>query len=472
MLPPGLANAIRQQLDPKTDHSLPQIGKLIDPRTIQTPALDLIDQHLDWAMRTPDARLIITMPPQEGKTSRVSRDFTIKLLLDDPERRIVIGSYGQSLANRLGRQTRNAILSNPQLGLRISQDHGAASEWTLENHRGGILAVGRGAGVTGNPADALIIDDPLKDRQEADSSTIRDNCWEWWTDALSARLAPGAPVILVLTRWHEDDLAGRLLEHDHASEWRTLNISAECENPVTDPLKRELGEFMISARGRSQAQWERRKTTAGPRTWASLYQGRPSPAEGNIFRRDAWARYPAPRWQTSPDNKCWISEGRLIQSWDLAFKDSANSDYVVGQVWLQIGARAWLVDQVRGRWGFSETCNQIRALSAKWPQAITKLVEDKANGPAVIDALAREIPGLIPVNPQGGKQSRAFAVQPLVEAGNIYLPTFTSWVAELIEELAGFPNATHDDQVDALTQALTYLFLTPSAQGGSFFNIG
>ena len=472
MFPKNLNQAILNQLTPKPGIPLPQIGKLIDPRTIQTPALNLIDQQLEWAMTTPDARLIITMPPQEGKTSRVSRDFTIKLLLDDTERRIVIGSYGQQLANRLGRQTRNAILANPQLGLRISQDHGAASEWTLDGHRGGILAVGRGAGVTGNPADALIIDDPLKDRQEADSLTIRDVCWEWWTDALSARLAPGAPVILVLTRWHEDDLAGRLIEHDHTSEWRTLNIAAECEDPETDPLGRELGEFMISARGRTQTQWERRKTTAGPRTWASLYQGRPSPAEGDIFRRKVWKYYPAPRWQTSPDGANWINEGRLIQSWDLAFKEGPKSDYVVGQIWHQDGANAFLLDQVRGQWGFSETCNQIRALSAKWPQAVAKLVEDKANGPAVLDALAREIPGLIPVNPQGGKQARASAVQPLVEAGNIHLPTFTPWVGGLVEEAAGFPNSKHDDQVDTLTQALTYLFLTPKRTGGRFFNIG
>lgn len=472
MLPPKLKTAILNQLTPKTDYTLPQIGSMIDPRTIQTPALDLIDQHLEWALRTPDARLIITMPPQEGKTSRVSRDFTIRLLLDDPNRRIVIGSYGQNLANRLGRQTRNAIINNPQFGLKISNDHGAASEWSLDENDGGILAVGRGAGVTGHPAHALIIDDPLKDRQEADSKTIRDTCWEWWTDALSARLAPGAPVVLVLTRWHEDDLAGRLIAADHANEWRVLNIPAECENPAIDPLGRKLGEFMTSARGRTQTQWERRKNTAGPRTWASLYQGRPSPAEGDIFPRKAWTRYEQPRWQQSPDGACWVPEGKLIQSWDLAFKDGKNSDYVVGQVWQQIGAHSFLLDQVRGQFGFSETCNQIRALTAKWPQATTKLVEDKANGPAVIDALNRVIPGLIPVNPQGGKEARASAVQPLVIAGNIHIPTFTPWAAALIEEAAAFPNATHDDQVDALTQALTHLYWTPSRTGGSFYDIG
>lgn len=440
------------------------LAQHIDPRTVQTPALDLIDGELARLLDTPDGRLIISMPPQEGKSVRVGRDFPIWALLRNPDLRIITGSYGQGLANRNGRAVRNAIAAN-RLGIEVAADHGAASEWTLAGHDGGVLSVGRGAGVTGRPADLLIIDDPLKDRQEADSKIIRDTTWDWWTDALSARLAPGAPVVLILTRWHEHDLAGRLLTEDADAGWRVLNIPAQCEDPDTDPLGRQHGEFMQSARGRTTKQWEQRKKTAGSRTWAALYQGRPAPAEGGLFQREHW-QY----WTTPPTRAT-----QLVQSWDLAFKDTKTSDFVVGQVWALDGADAYLLDQARGRWGFSETCRQIQTMKQKWPGTSAIFVEDKANGPAVIDALRSQVPGLVPVNPEGGKEARAAAVQPFVEAGNVHLPSpqIHGWVGDLIEELAAFPNATHDDQVDALSQALTRIYITGSRGIGSgFYDIG
>ena len=440
------------------------LAQHIDPRTVQTPALDLIDAELTRLLDTPDGRLIISMPPQEGKSVRVGRDFPIWALMQNPDLRIITGSYGQGLANRNGRTVRNAIITNPDVGLAVAPDHGAASEWTIDGHDGGVLSVGRGAGVTGRPADLLIIDDPIKDRAEADSLTIRDTTWDWWTDALSARLAPGAPVVLILTRWHEDDLAGRLVEHDAEAGWRVLNIPAQCEDPATDPLGRELGEYMISARGRTREQWEQRKRTAGSRTWNALYQGRPSPTEGGAFRRDWWRR-----WTHPPQLH------RVIQSWDMAFKGTDKSDFVVGQVWATDGADSYLLDQVRGRWTFTETLAQVRQLRDRWPMTSATLVEDKANGTAVIDSLNRSIPGLVPVQPQGGKETRAAAVSPLVEAGNVWLPPATvPWVGALIEETAAFPQGSHDDQVDALTQALAYLHITQPAQrvGTGFFDIG
>ena len=232
-------------------HATPgELGKTIDPRTIQTPALDLIDRALVKLANTPDGRLIISMPPQEGKSTRVGRDLPIWLLQHNPDLRIITGSYGQGLANRNGRAIRNAITAHPELGLTIAHDHGAAGEWGIEGYVGGVYSIGRGGGVTGRPADFLIIDDPIKDRAEADSKIIRDTCWDWWTDALAARLAPGAQVVLILTRWHQDDLAGRLVASD--TGWEVLNIPAQCENPATDPLGRVEGEYMISARGRTR----------------------------------------------------------------------------------------------------------------------------------------------------------------------------------------------------------------------------
>ncbi len=446
-----------------------------NPKTVQTPALDLIDEALVRAYNTPDSRLIISMAPQEGKSVRVANDFPVWALTQNHDLRIVTASYAQGLANRNGRAIRNRIQTNPALGLKIARDNGSVSEWTLEGHDGGVLSVGIGAGVTGRAADMMIIDDPIKDRKEADSKVFRDNVWDWWTDAASARLAPGAPVVLILTRWHQDDLAGRLIERDVEAGWEVINIPARADHRPemgeTDPLGREPGEYMISARGRTREQWQRREATAGSRTWASLYQGRPSPESGGVYPPpDKWERYSSPLWETviTEDGRtvCKVQgigrdDHELVQSWDLAFKDKDSSDYVVGQVWLRVGVYAYLLDQVRERMNFTETVKAIKAMSAKWPQALAKFIEDKANGPAVINALSQTLPGLIPIEPEGSKYARASAIAPVVESGNVVLPTpeVLAGVDDLLEEAKNFPNSSHDDTVDAMSQAVNRLLL-------------
>lgn len=456
-----------------------ELAQSTNPNTVQTPALELIDQALVDAFNTPDSRLIISMAPQEGKSVRVANDFPVWALTQNPELRIVMASYGQSLANRNGRAIRNRIQSHPELGISIARDNGSVSEWTVQGHDGGVFSVGIGGGVTGRPADMLIIDDPIKDRKEADSEVFRDNVWDWWTDAASARLAPGAPVVVILTRWHQDDLAGRLTERDLEAGWRVINIPARAdhrpEKGETDILGREPGEYMVSARGRTPEQWRRREATAGPRTWAALYQGHPTPQEGDVFPAEGgWARYDRPLWIRRDDGAHIVpgigrSDHELIQSWDLSFKDSKSSDYVVGQVWLRIGAKCYLLDQVRGRMNFTRTCQALRDLSAKWPQAVAKFVEDKANGPAVINSLQSTIPGIIPVEPDGSKYARASAVAPTVESRNVVLPAVELLpnVADLIDEATNFPNSSHDDTVDALSQAVNKLVLEPLLAGRS-----
>lgn len=479
--------AARQFEPPRRRWATPgDLAKQLNPKTVQTPALDLIDAALVELANTPDGRLIITMAPQEGKSVRGAGDLPTWLLTQNPDLRIVTASYGQALANRNGRAIRNRITANPDLGLRIAPDNGSVSEWQLDGHDGGVLSVGVGAGVTGRACDFLIIDDPIKDRAQADSKTYRDNVWDWWTDAASARLAPGAQVLLILTRWHHDDLAGRLLALDEG--WRIVNIPAQADHDPdkgqVDPLGREPGEFMVSARGRTRAQWEQRKKTAGARTWASLYQGRPTPDSGNLFPIDGWARYDSPLWLVRDDGARIIPEaGRdldveLVQSWDFTFTDTKSSDYVVGQVWLRRGVDAYLLDQVRRRAGFSEACQMMLDLTARWPQAVAKLVENKANGPAILNALRAKVGGLIPVEPEGSKYARAAAITPLVEARNVHLPdpmgpafldeggaSTVAWVTDLTEEAREFPNAAHDDTVDSMSQAVHRLLLVPLLSG-------
>lgn len=451
------------------------LAKAIDPATVQTPALDLIDEAVVWAYTTPDARLLVSLPPQEGKSSRVTKTGSLWALTRNPELRLGIASYAQSLAEGFGREVRNTITTfngdeqTLDLGLRIAPDYGSARRWQLDGHRGGVVCVGIGSGLTGRPLDALTIDDPFADAEQAGSSYYRDRVWDWWQSVGAPRLAPGAPAIVILTRWHEDDLAGRLVAAEDGKRWRVINIPAladhDPEKGQSDPLGREPGEWLQSARSRTPAEWEQIRIQAGSRVFAALYQGRPSPDAGNVWQRQWWRRYREPLWTQHPDRPdAYLVHGcdELLISVDAAFKDTKSSDFVVIQVWARRGANVYLLDQVRKRLSFTDTLTAFKAMVARWPQAARKLIEDKANGTAVIDSLKAKIPGLIPVTPHESKYARASAVSPFIEAGNVFLPSADVALfdaEELITEAAGFPNAAHDDQVDAASQALAEMLL-------------
>ncbi|HZV25092.1 MAG TPA: phage terminase large subunit [Acidothermaceae bacterium] len=453
------------------------LAAAISPGTIQTPALDVVDGAVAWAFRTPDARLAISLPPQEGKSERVTKIGSLWALARSPGLRIGIASYSQSLAEGFGREVRNWIASNNgdegslDLKLRIARDNGSARRWQLDGRRGGITCVGIGSGLTGRPLDALIIDDPFADREQAASAYYRNRVWDWWQAVGSTRLAPGAPVIVILTRWHQDDIVGRLLAAEDGKRWRVINIPALADHDPakgqSDALGREPGQWLQSARGRTVAEWEAIRIQVGSRVFAALYQGRPSPDTGNVWKRGWWRRYSVPVWSQHPTTPgaFWVDGfDELIMSWDMAFKghDAKSSDFVVGQVWMRRGANVYLLDQVRKRLTFTETLTAFRAMCDRWPQAAGKLVEDKANGTAVIDTLRKKIPGLIAVSPTESKYSRANAVAPVIEAGNVLLPEGEIALfdtEEFIDEAADFPNSANDDQVDAASQALARLLL-------------
>jgi predicted phage terminase large subunit-like protein len=464
------------------------LAREVDPTTRQTRALQLIDEALIEVDVGRCDRLIITVPPQEGKSTRVTEFGPLWMLTRNPERRIVVVSYGADLANEFGRHIRERITSNSgqdgtlDLGLRVAPDNGSVASWRLDGHRGGVRSIGMAGGITGRPADALFIDDPISNREQAESERWRQRAKDFWTDSGSTRLAPGAPVVIVLTRWHEDDMAGWLLGRPDGHRWRVINIPAQADHdPVkgeSDPLGREPGEYMDSARvsehtgqPRTAADWEALKVEKGSRTWAALYQGRPAPVEGNILERGWWRFYDSAQWVERDDgSRIALSMDEVLQSWDMTFKDTDGTDFVVGQVWGRRGADAYLLDQVCARMDFVRTLREFVILSARWPQATAKLVEDKANGPAVISMLGRKVGGIIPEEPHGSKLARASAVAPLCEAGNVWLPDpgLAPWVGDFVEECAAFPNAAHDDQVDAMSQGLTRLVLLPLLAGEIF----
>jgi len=447
-----------------------QLAKALDPKTVQTKAMDVIDEALVWAWNTPDARLMISMPPQGGKSQRAVRRYAEWVLTQNPDTRITVCSYNTDTARRWGRTIRDDINEHgDQLGLTIRHDVASQSEWILENHEGGVFTAGVGASLTGRPSELMIVDDPVKGREDADSERYQERNWDWWREVAMTRLAPGAPAIIIQTRWSTEDLAGKVLKAENGGEdWRVVNIPAQAnhrpELGETDPLGREPGEFMVTTRGMTVEQWERRKRDTGPRSWAALYQGSPTPDEGGIFPRE-WATYDEPMWIVKNDGTHWIpgmdrDDHEMLMSGDLTFSDSKNSDYVALQVWLRVGHKAYLLDQVRRRMNFNDTCEAILAMRAKWPQVVATLIENAANGPAVINALQQQIYGLIPVEPLGSKAARASAVSPLAFSKDIVLPTarLLPNVEDLREELENFPSK-HDDTVDALSQAVNQLLL-------------
>lgn len=445
------------------EHEYPTPGALavdLDPRTRQTKVLDLLDRALVDAVEGRAPRLGFWMPPQEGKSQRVSRRFVLWALKRNPDTRVAVASYAQNLAERWGRVVRNDIIANPQLGLRIAAGSAAVSAWDLDGHDGGMVCVGIGAGLTGRPVDILVIDDPFKDRVEADSEAFRERAENWWRETASTRFGPAPVVVCIMTRWHEDDLGG-LFERD--GSFRIIRVPAvadhDPEQGQTDVLGRKPGEIMPSVRDRTLEQWQQKRKDAGSRGWAAIYQGKPAPQEGNILKRQWW-RYHHLMPRTRADGTMFAPgiEEYLI-SVDCSFKDTSKSDFVSIQVWGRAGSRARLLARIKDRMDFPATQAALIQVCAQWPQARLRLIEDTANGPAVIASLRGVIGGLIPVKPEGSKEARAHAVSPWIEAGDVELPypSLAPWVGEVIDECAAFPNGTHDDDVDALTQALDRL---------------
>lgn len=472
------------------------IARLIDPQTIQTPALELIDQWLVDAVEAVERGepqfLIVSMPPQEGKSQRISRMFPIWLLKRNPDLRIAMVGYQDAISRRWGGTVRDDIEGHPELGLMIKYGSKAKNEWNLRGiGKGGMITTSIGGSLTGRAVDVMIIDDPHKDAKEAGSEVMIENIAEWWRTAASSRFGPVPFCILVQTRWHEEDLAGFLMgpKNEDRHAWKILNIPAQAEHDDAkasrgeckcgpkdafdrptclgrDILGRQFGEFMVSARGRTQAAWEQRKRNAGSHGWAALYQGRPAPAEGGILKRAWWRYYDSPRAVERADGTMWaLGAEQVAMSIDCAFKESKDSDYVTIGIWARRGTRMWLLDMYRERIDFVGTAAAIRARAARWPQATLKLIEEKANGAAVISYLRGVVGGLVAWNPTESKEARAHACAPVVEAGDIELPSFATFTEAFVHECAVFPNGAHDDQVDNFTQIAIKLLLEGSGGG-------
>lgn len=401
-----------------------------------------ISKRISQAIAKGGGRIIVEVPPRHGKSTLISTILPVWFLEWFPEKRVILASYEADFAARWGRAVRNIFENSKILETKIASDSNAADRWntTLD---GGMTTSGIGGSLTGKGGDLIIIDDPIKNWQEAMSGRKRESLKSWYQTTLATRAEPNATIVVLQTRWHQDDLAG-WLQREYKDRWEVIRLPAIAEE--SDPLGRALGEALCPERYNLQ-DLEQTKIEVGSRSFAALYQQRPTEQEGGIIKR-AWLKF----WKQLD-----LSTLEDFSSfWDLTFKGGVGNDYVVGQIWARKGSDRFLIDQVRGQWDAPQTIQAILNLSSRWPQALAKVVEDKANGPAILAMLRDKIPGLIPYNPNASKEVRLNSIAPLFEAGNVYLPdpALYPWVLDYIEEIVSFPNGAHDDQTDTTSMAL------------------
>lgn len=391
-----------------------------------------------------NGRLIVSLPPRHGKSFFISYWLCCWFLNLWAYKRIILATYEADFAQTWGRRVRNEITSNSEIKVSICSDSSAADRWdTTEG--GGMMTSGIGGAITGKGADLLLIDDPVKNWQQATSRTYQEHCINWFNSTLYTRCEPNATIILLMTRWNERDLAGYLI-NEHEDEWKEIRLPAIAEE--NDQLGREIGEPLCPERYPKET-LEKMERAVGKMIWAGLFQQRPRPQEGVLIKTN-WFKY----WDILPE-----PFDLLIQSWDMSFKDTKHSAYVCGQVWGKKGANYYLIGQRREKMDIIKTIHNLLLLRSEYPDATEILIEDKANGPAVISMLKDKIPGIIAWNPQGDKVSRVNAVLPVIESGNVYVPSPEKfpWVSDFIAECLSFPKGEYKDQVDTMSQALIRL---------------
>jgi len=407
-----------------------------------------IIDHLESVERGELDRLILTLPPRHGKSLVASILFPSWYLGRHPDRSIIAASYGAELATDFGRRVRNHV-TQPLFArifpnAKLAGDSTAAHRFSLLAG-GNYFAVGAGGPITGRGADLLLIDDPVKSREDANSEPFRRGLKSWFESVAYPRLMPGAAIVLIQTRWHEDDLAGWLLKEQAQEGWTVLNLPAIAE---TEEGSRHEGEALWPEKFPLKRLMQIRQTI-GSSEWAALYQGRPAAIEGAIFRKEWWKYWTR---ATLP-----AEFERIIVSVDTAFKVGSSNDYTAAVV-VGVGQHGYyLLHVVKDRLEFPELQRRLEAMCLKFhPDAV--LIEDAASGQSLIQTLKAEtrLP-VLPVRPQGDKLSRAHAITGLVESGRVLLPEGAAWLPDFLDELNTFPHAAHDDLVDAFTQAIGYL---------------
>jgi predicted phage terminase large subunit-like protein len=411
----------------KARQSLLAFTEYTNPAYVGAAHHHLIAERLEAVERGEIDRLMIFMPPRHGKSELASKRFPAWCLGKDPKRQIIAASYNSDLANDFGRNVRN-IVGEPEFGqvfpgVGLSADSAAANRMNT-NHGGAYVAAGVGTAVTGRGANIALIDDPFKDREEADSERRRELVWDWYRSTLYTRLMPGGAIVLIQTRWHEDDLAGRLLAQE-GEQWEVLELPA-----INDQGKALWPEWY------DETALARIKATIGPREWSALYQQRPQPDEGTYFKREwfkTWAKLPSLRYYGSSDYA--VTDG--------------GGDYTVHTVWgIDGNGDIYRAAQWKGQTASDEWIERKLDLIAKFKPlcwfgeggVIQKAIEPMLKRRMRERGVHCRLEWLSSVS---DKPTRARSFQAMAATGRVHFEPG----ADLSEFLV-FPAGKHDDEVD------------------------
>ena len=442
---------------------------------------ETLEQFLQDVRDGKSPRLMISMPPRSGKSELVSRKFPAYAFGVDPNLQIIATSYGADMAQRFNRDVQRVIDNDlyhavfPETSLNKanvrSTSKGAyirtSDLFEIVGHTGSYRSCGVGGGITGMGADILIIDDPVKDRKSANSATVRQSIYEWYTSTAYTRLSPGGGVIVMCTRWHVDDLLGLLLkeEQNGGDKWKVINYPAIAEH---DEPHRKAGEALHPERYPIESLLKI-KGAVGSADWASLYQGRPTVLGGNIIKSGWFKRY-----KQLPELKY-----RLVDA-DTALKTKEANDFsVFGCGGLGKEGNLYITDWRRGKWEAPDLKRNaidfwIKQLAMKNGVCRDFCVEDKASGTGLIQEIKRGTP---PIPIRGierdtDKLTRLQDVLGYIEAGRVYIPENAPWVSDFIAECEAFRGDmkhAHDDQVDVLVDLITLTLGVPKTPWAAIF---
>ncbi len=457
--------------------------------------IGILCEYLEAVSANQINRLVINVPPGTMKSLTVSVFWPLWEWIKRPTTKFMYASYDATLSARDGRRMLRVMQSRwfqKRFDPRLTELRPAATDF--DNTEGGFRFATSVAGkATGRHADIQCVDDPIKPHDVRGSLAVTKKAIgavsTWWKETMASRRADPETFrrVIVMQRLHEDDLAGEMINEGYThlcfpmrAEPNKICPCMNVECTPEDPRRIE-GELLWPERFPEDVVREDETTGMGPSVAAAQNQQRPTPASGGIFQK-SWFRYwanrpgvsvPADEKYPCRDEVCRVlpKKGMWVQSWDMTFKGTDGTDFVAAGVWFFNAPDFYLVHQINQRMSFVETCRAMIKLSKRYPLAYTKLVEEKANGAAVISMLQNGFPnpdkpgqlikvgGLVPVNPEGGKETRAHAVSGLFEAGNVFLPhdDAAPWVPSYRLQVATFPRGVNDDMVDQTSQALIRL---------------
>lgn len=417
-------------------------------------------------------RLMVFVPPRHGKSELTSRRLPALWHGLYPNDELMAVSYNNNLASDMTKDVQRIMDTDaykrifpmvkiPPNGSKTGYSRNANEHEIMPFqhpdklytwYTGSYKSAGVGGSFTGKGANACFIDDPVKNRQDADSASYREMMFKFYASTIRTRLEGEGSILITQTRWHESDLSGKLLQlaksDPESDQWVVLSLPAIKEEEGHPDDHRMIGEPLWPSKF-SLKNMLATKASVGTREWAALYQQTPRIDGGNIIKQEHMRFY-----KVLPDKF-----DEVIQSWDFASKDKSNSDYVVGTVWGRIGMNRYLLAMVRGRFSFPVSVQKVIDVSNEFPKAYKKLFEAKANGPAVEQTLRNSMQGIVMIEPRGDKVARLNAVAPMFESGHVWVPdeSIAPWINVWIDEHLSFPFGTNDDIVDTTSQALDYL---------------